>query len=188
MRFRFDHFDWIAPIYDRIIPRAQIETLIQYGKFPTEGRVLEVGGGTGRIVQEMNQIQTQIFVLDSSLGMLRVAQSKLAVNLVLGMAEHLPFAEESFERVILIDTLHHVVDAHQTLSECLRVLRKDGLLLIQEPDIHQWGGKLICALEKLLLMRSRLLSTDEINSMLSPLASEVTVYLGQHQYWIICRK
>lgn len=190
MRFRVsvDHFDWIAPIYDLIIPSANVETLIEYGQFPISGKVLDVGGGTGRVTRELIRIQPDITIADSSFGMLKIANQKLKVKLALCEAERIPFAENTFERVILIDTLHHVADATQTLKECLRVLKKEGWLIIQEPDIEQWGGKVIAVFEKLLLMRSHLLSIESVKSILSPNAGRVIVQRGVHQYWILCQK
>lgn len=188
-RFSFDHFDWIAPIYDLIIPSTNIELLIQHGKFPCKGKVLDVGGGTGRVTRELLKIQpNNVILVDNSLGMLRVANQNLRINLILSRAEKLPFLSESFERVILIDTLHHVFDASIALRECLRVLKRDGLLIIQEPDIEQWGGKLIALFEKILLMRSHLLSVKEVQDILSPYSKEIMVERDNQQYWIVCRK
>jgi len=187
-RFSFDHFDWIAPIYDTIIPGSNIDQLIQYGKFPCDGKVLDLGGGTGRVTRELLHIQPNIILVDSSLGMLRVANQNLRVNLTLCLAEKLPFPSNSFDRVILIDTLHHVIDTSIALRECLRVLKRDGLLIIQEPDIEQWGGRLIALLEKILLMRSHLLRIREVHNILTPFAREIVVERGNQQYWIICRK
>lgn len=187
-KFSFDHFDWIAPIYDRIIPNSNIEPLIRHGKFPCDGKVLDMGGGTGRVTRELLNVQPNITLADSSPGMLRVAHQNLRINLTLCMAENLPFLSESFDRVILIDTLHHVFDASIALRECLRVLKRDGLLIIQEPDIEQWGGKLIALLEKILLMRSHLLRIKEVQNILLPFAKEITVERSNQQYWIVCRK
>ncbi|MCX8061102.1 MAG: class I SAM-dependent methyltransferase [Anaerolineales bacterium] len=188
LRIAFDHFDSIAPIYDLIIPNANIETLIQCGKFPVSGKVLDVGGGTGRVTRQLMRIQPNITIVDSSFGMLKIASQKLQGNLTMGEAELTPFPANTFERVILIDTLHHVADANRTLEECLRVLRKDGWLIIQEPDVEQWGGKLIATLEKLLLMRSHLLPIGSVQSILSPHTAEIVIHRGINQYWILCRK
>lgn len=187
-RFSFDHFDWIAPFYDLIIQNSNIESLIRYGKFPCNGKVLDVGGGTGRITRDLLNVHQNIILVDSSLGMLSVANRNLRINFTLCLAEKLPFSPESFERVILIDTLHHVFDASIALRECLRVLKKGGLLIIQEPDIEQWGGKMIALLEKILLMRSHLLSIKEVHNILMPFAKEILVERGNQQYWIMCRK
>lgn len=188
LRVSFDHFDWIAPIYDIIIPDANIEALIQYGGFPTNGKVLDVGGGTGRVTQQLINLQSDITIADSSFGMLKVASQKLAVKLALCEAEGMPFPANSFERILLIDTLHHVADVSRTLRECLRVLKRDGLLIIQEPDIQQWGGVLIALFEKLLLMRSHLLPAERVQSVLAPLSKEVVIHRDTNQYWVVCRK
>ncbi|MFN3308841.1 MAG: class I SAM-dependent methyltransferase [Anaerolineales bacterium] len=187
-RLSFDHFDWIAPIYDVIIPDANIEALIQYGGFPTNGKVLDVGGGTGRVTRQLINLQPDITIADSSFGMLKIANQKLGVKLTLCEAERMPFSDNSFERILLIDTLHHVADASRTLRECLRVLKMDGLLIVQEPDIDQWGGVLIALFEKLLLMRSHLLPAKRVQSVLAPLSKEVVIHRDTNQYWVVCRK
>ncbi len=188
LRFPVDHFDLIAPLYDKLIPPANIESLLKYGQFPLNGKVLEVGGGTGRVARELIKIQANIFLLDRSFAMLRVATNHQDFKLTLGEAEHLPFMDNTFERILLIDTLHHVVDARTTLLECLRVLRIGGLLVIQEPDIEQWGGKLIAFFEKALLMRSHLLPVAKVESILSQQTNEITAIRAKHQYLIVCRK
>jgi len=43
------HFDLIAPFYEIVIPSAHTEELVQIGKFPVEGYILDIGGGTGRV-------------------------------------------------------------------------------------------------------------------------------------------
>ncbi len=187
-RFHLDHFDLIAPLYDRIIPPAKIDILLQYGQFPIEGYILDVGGGTGRVTRELIKIHPKIVVADRSYGMLQVANNNLKIDLTLCEAENLPFPNNCFERIILIDTLHHVVDARQTLRECLRVLEKDGLLIIQEPDIEQWGGKVIALFEKILFMRSHLLPMQTIHTILDPYAEKIDFIRGQHQFWLFCRK
>ena len=47
---------------------------------------------------------------------------------------HLPFADDSFDRVVSFETLEHLEEQEQLLSEFRRVLRPDGLLVISSPD------------------------------------------------------
>jgi demethylmenaquinone methyltransferase/2-methoxy-6-polyprenyl-1,4-benzoquinol methylase len=47
----------------------------------------------------------------------------------------------------------------------VRVLEKEGRLLIEEPDIRYFAVKLIALMEKLLLMRSKFHTPDEIRLM-----------------------
>lgn len=55
---------------------------------------------------------------------------------VIGVAERLPFADESCDGVILQAVLEHVVDENDTLAECFRVLRPGGQLLVEIPFIQ----------------------------------------------------
>ncbi|MBA3375788.1 MAG: class I SAM-dependent methyltransferase [Actinobacteria bacterium] len=55
---------------------------------------------------------------------------------VVGVAEQLPFADASFDGVILQAVLEHVVDEGETIAECTRVLRPQGKLLVEVPFIQ----------------------------------------------------
>ena len=43
------HFDFIAPFYDRAIPFARLEKMLDVLDLPCEGWLLDAGGGTGRV-------------------------------------------------------------------------------------------------------------------------------------------
>lgn len=48
----------------------------------------------------------------------------------------LPFASASFDTVLLLEVLEHVVDAGNVLAEISRVLKSDGVLLISMPFLY----------------------------------------------------
>ena len=54
-----------------------------------------------------------------------------------GVGEHLPFEDASFDAILSFDVLEHVQDVAQTMSECHRVLRKDGRLFLVFPSYWQ---------------------------------------------------
>ena len=60
----------------------------------------------------------------------------------------LPFADEQFDRVIMVDTIHHLEHKEQTVGEVVRVLKRGGLLLIFEPNKLNPLLALMCALDK----------------------------------------
>lgn len=60
----------------------------------------------------------------------------------------LPFETASFDRVIMIDTIHHLEKHEETLSEVSRVLKPGGLFLILEPNKLNPLLALMCALDK----------------------------------------
>jgi len=48
-----------------------------------------------------------------------------------------PIPPGSFERIIMVDALHHVIDQSQTARELLRLLAPGDRIVIIEPDIHK---------------------------------------------------
>ncbi len=150
-----DHFGLIAPWFDRLIPPREPERLLDFLELRSGMRLLDVGGGTGRISQAFADIEAEIVLLDPSSGMLRTAQRKHPQwALCQGVAEALPFANKSFERVLAVDSFHHFWDHARAALEIMRVLAPGGRLVIEEPDIRRLAVKFIALGETLTLMRS----------------------------------
>lgn len=89
------------------------------------GRWLEVGVGTGRFAQMLGIGEG----IDPSLPMLGVAVRR-GIKVYQGVAEALPFPEDSFDGVLLAFTLCFVDDPLEALRECQRILRPEGTLLL----------------------------------------------------------
>ena len=60
----------------------------------------------------------------------------------------LPFETASFDRVVMIDTIHHLEKHDETMAEVARVLKPGGLFLIFEPNKLNPLLALMCALDK----------------------------------------
>jgi demethylmenaquinone methyltransferase/2-methoxy-6-polyprenyl-1,4-benzoquinol methylase len=127
------HFDWIAHFYDRAIPFTRLEQMLRVLDLPPAGSLLDAGGGTGRVAEALRSHVGWIVVADVSFPMLAQARQKdLAVTST--ATEHLPFPDETFDRVLMVDALHHVSNQAATIVELYRVLKPGGRLVIEEPD------------------------------------------------------
>ncbi|MGD2104322.1 MAG: class I SAM-dependent methyltransferase [Anaerolineae bacterium] len=162
-----DHFDLLAPIYDLVIPSPDPARLRDLLRLPTRGRVLEAGGGTGRVSEQLVPLVGTLVINDLSGPMLKQAQKKGALHPAQSHVERLPFPDATFSRVIAVDALHHFDDHHGAIHELLRVLKPGGRLVIEEPDISRFPVKLIALVEKLALMRSHFLSEEEIRALVA---------------------
>ena len=182
----FDHFDILAPIYDRAIPFSQLEFMLKMVDLPVEGNLLDAGGGTGRIAAGLSPYVHKAFVADFSRGMLAQARTKGLV-VVQTPAEKLPFPDGTFERIIMVDALHHVHNQVQTLAELWRVLKRGGRLVIEEPDVRTWQVKILAVVEKAALMRSHFISPPTIAAMF-PSAANVTITLEGYNAWVVVQK
>ncbi len=162
-----DHFDLLAPIYDLVIPPPDPVRLRRLLRLPTEGSMLEAGGGTGRVSSRLVPLVGALVINDLSAPMLKEAQRKGALYPVQSYVERLPFPDSSFDRVFAIDALHHFNDHHAAVGELLRVLSPGGRLVIEEPDIKRLPVKLIALLEKLALMNSHFLPAERIRALVA---------------------
>ena len=99
------------------------------------GLGLEIGVGTGRFASSLSVR----FGLDLSFNMLKLARQR-NINAVQGLGENLPFKNESFHFVLIVFTIELVDDPPRFLKEAVRVLKKDGTLILGILDRNSlWG-------------------------------------------------
>ncbi len=189
-----DHFGLLAPFYDRLFPPPDPSQLRQLLDLPTPGPMLDVGGGTGRVAALLQPLVGRLIINDPSAKMMRQAQSKglLASGRLLpvqGHAERLPFPNAIFERVLVVDALHHFRDQHQAIRELARVLQPGGRLVIEEPDINRLSGKLVALFERLALMGSRFYTPAALREMVVGVGLDASV-VTNHGFaaWIVAVK
>jgi demethylmenaquinone methyltransferase/2-methoxy-6-polyprenyl-1,4-benzoquinol methylase len=183
-----DHFGWIAQFYDRAIPLRHADQIAKHLDLPANGKLLDAGGGTGRVAAAFRQSSTEIYVADLSLKMLHQAKSKNGLRLICLQSEQLPFRDQSFERIIMVDALHHVYDQQYTVNELWRVLKKGGRIVIEEPDVRRFRVKILAVLEKLVLMRSRFLAPEQIAALYKRMGAWVRIETEELNAWIIVEK
>lgn len=117
------------------------------------GAVLEIGCGTGGFLVAADEQFKMKVGLDIAFRWLVIAKKRfeelgLNIPLVCACAEHIPFAEGSFDLVVAENVLEHVKDQEKVLDECHRVLDRRGQLFIAtpnrfsltpEPHVRIWG-------------------------------------------------
>lgn len=106
------------------------------------GRLLDVGTGTGRMIELIGPRAAAATGVDLSPEMLRLARGKVDAA-GLGHAEvrmgdmgALPFGDASFDTVLLHQVLHFAQAPGEVLGECARVLAPGGRLLIADFAPH----------------------------------------------------
>jgi len=184
----FDHFDLLAPLYDRFIETpdpAQLRGLLD---IPEGGRVLDAGGGTGRVAALLRPLAGEFVLLDQSLQMLRKAQAK-GLEPLRGDVARMPFPDASFDRVVVVDALHHFSNPRASIGDLMRVLKPGGRLVIEEPDIRLGVVKLVVLAEWLAVMGSHFFTPDEIRDMVVSYGATARIEADGHfSAWVIADK
>lgn len=182
-----DHFTFIAPYYDRIFGQSSTDDLIGYLEPRAGQQVLDVGGGTGRVAEQLAGLVCSVCVLDPSAGMVLEGQRK-GICVIRGEAETLPYAGGVFDRIMMVDAFHHLRDQSQAAKELMRVLAPGGRVVIEEPDITHLGVRLVALGEKLLLMRSQFRAPQFIQRLFQAQSGRVRVERQAYTAWVIVEK
>jgi demethylmenaquinone methyltransferase/2-methoxy-6-polyprenyl-1,4-benzoquinol methylase len=146
-RFARRLFAGIAPQYERMGALLSFGQDARWRRFLVSrsnavpgGRVLDVAAGTQLVSRALAAGRNvHVVALDQSDAMLRAGSepNRLAglddrIDPVLGQAEHLPFADGSFDAVSLTYLLRYVDDPAATVRELARVLRAGGSIAMLE--------------------------------------------------------
>ncbi|NOJ40667.1 class I SAM-dependent methyltransferase [Bradyrhizobium australiense] len=113
-----------------------------------EGRVLEIGTGSGRNLPFYRSPVTELLALEPAPKLLAMARDArhpaTPVNFIEASAEAIPLEDRSVDTVVTTWTLCSIPDAAMALTEMRRVLRPGGKLLFVEhgmaPDknVRRW--------------------------------------------------
>lgn len=149
--------------------------------------VLDVGSGSGAYFNALRTRlpNTHYYGLDRSTGMLLTHNAPQ--RLINGDAQHLPFADASFDVVMANHMLYHVPDIDMALTEIKRVLKPDGTLMTATNSVQTMREFLA------LLNRGMLLLSTPGNIHRRPLQPDSTRFslengvrqLAKHFYAVV---
>ncbi len=122
--------------YHELLDSLEAELVATYG---TAGDVLEVGCGTGLVLERIARFARSAKGIDVSPGMLERARER-GLDVELGSATELPFDDNSFDVCCSFKVLAHVPDIEGALAEMARVTRPGGHVLAEFYNPHSFRG------------------------------------------------
>lgn len=132
-------YDQMSVIYDQRWSQYISNTLNflkAWAELAPTDKVLDVACGTGEFEQLIltEHSEQDMVGVDISEKMLAIAQQKLQaypnVTLSLASAEHLPFADQSFDVIVSASAFHYFENPAIALAEMKRVLKPNGKIII----------------------------------------------------------
>ncbi len=198
------HDNWLTPLYDPLLKWGMREEVFK--NYLTENshllpgqKVLDLGCGTGTLSILLKKYSPNIdlFGLDADPRVLQIAQEKTAaanINIawVEGLAYHIEFPDNSFDRVITCLMIHHLTlpNKLKAFEEVFRILKPGGefhlldfgkptsfgMHLISIPIIHmEEAGDNIRGLLPELMLNAKLSNITDIKHF-KTIFGELTYY------------
>jgi ArsR family transcriptional regulator len=172
------------------LPAGAVEQAL-LGLFPAGGvgRLLDIGTGTGRLLELLAPRITLGLGVDASRAMLALARARLAgagfSHCAVRLADmyRLPLPDNSFDAVVMQMVLHYAEDPAAALAEAARVLRADGRMVVVdlgehdnraclERLAHRWAGFSDVRMQELLTGAG--LVASEVRAIEGPLQVRIS--------------
>ncbi|MEW5593760.1 class I SAM-dependent methyltransferase [Peribacillus frigoritolerans] len=154
-----------SPVYDKIFNSHLFldarKRMFEELDFHNHAKVLFVGVGTGADLELIKNLDLEITAIDLSADMLKKAMGKFddaSINFLEMDAQHMEFANESFDYVVGSLVLSVVPDANECLREMIRVVKGEGKIILFDKFISK--DERLSLSKKLLRPIIRFLGTD----------------------------
>lgn len=121
-------------VENRAVYYSELQAIRLISKIPDNA--VEIGVGSGLFAEPLG-IKTGI---EPSEAMRKKAKER-GIHVVDGVAENLPWKDNSIDYVLMVTTICFVDDVRKSLSEVYRILQNDGNLIIGFVDKNSPKGK-----------------------------------------------
>ncbi len=122
--------------YHELLDELETEFVRRFGE---GGEILEVGCGTGLILERIASFARRAEGVDLSDGMLALARQR-GLSVRQGSATALPFDDQSFDLTCSFKVLAHVPEIETALAEMSRVTRSGGHVLAEFYNPRSFRG------------------------------------------------
>lgn len=112
-----------AVVVDKCGPQIQSRTII------------DIGCGAGQLCQRLSSLGASVVGIDPGADMIAQAQkSGSDVQFIQASGESTGLADRSFDIAIFSKSLHHVPDMAAAVNEAGRIVRREGIIIVLEPE------------------------------------------------------
>lgn len=112
--------------------------------------ILDAACGAAPGLRYFTERARSVVGLDISPAALRAARHMLPIAQLVqaDLDRSLPFADDTFDLVVLREAIEHVRDGEATLRSCLRILRADGCVALTTPNLWDARRPIYAALRR----------------------------------------
>src|ERR1051326_1677660 len=132
-------------VYRKIALRDHIAFITKSIRGRSGLELLDVGCGSGTLLGLLKRQGFHVRGVDFSAEASAIAKRDNGVDVAVGSLEEVHFPDQSFDVVTLFHVMEHVTNPRQVLNEVSRILRPQGVVILQVPNIESWQFKMFGA-------------------------------------------
>ena len=121
--------------------RAGLDFSVMYVPQISDGRLLEVGCGSGDMLKDMADLGWQVEGIDLDPAAVENSRRK-GLNVRMGSLEEMGYRANWFDLIIMSHVIEHVYDPFLLLTECRRILKSGGRLVLVTPNVGSMGHRI----------------------------------------------
>lgn len=148
--FKDDCADYYTQMEDKEYEQGRTYRTVQQkillkhllAKFPETKTLLDVGAGTGMLVEEAQKAGLNPLGVELSSWCVDVAKAQ-GLPVIKGAIAHQDLAGRYFDAVTLIDVIEHVSDPIELLISCANHLQSGNPLILVTPDVNSFTSHLL---------------------------------------------
>jgi ubiquinone/menaquinone biosynthesis C-methylase UbiE len=135
---RFFDSHGASKAYDVFTPATNeriLDIVTRLGGLSPGARVADLGCGSGVFSDRLRRRNFECTGVDLSPNLIRIARARYpGIEFLEGDIEHLPFADASFDCVLLAGVLHHLPDRSKCVAVIKRILKPGGRFVAFDPN------------------------------------------------------
>lgn len=124
---------------------ALLDNLEKCGILEPDGRCLDIGCGNGVFLRELSKRRPKWELNGADQGLQNVKQLRSIPNFKNFYVDGLSGVGETFDLISLVHCLEHIPDPYHFLSDIRKLLKGQGVLFIQSPNIEENDFDIIIA-------------------------------------------
>lgn len=123
---------WLETLHSRFVIKLKSREI---AKIKSGGRILDLGCGRGDFLLEMKKLGWNTFGVDTSEVACALAKARVKENVYNHELKNCNFPDNFFDVITTWHVLEHISNPNQILQEINRILKNDGLIILEVPNI-----------------------------------------------------
>ena len=107
------------------------------------GRILDIGTAGGSFLHTAKQRGWEVYGCEPNRWLCDWGNKHYGIKIMPGTVFEQNYDSAFFDVITLWDVLEHTPDPKKVLMECRRIIKKDGLLIVNYPDIGSWIARVM---------------------------------------------